>query len=255
MSALARALRAESVKLRGTLALWMCLVAPALVVGLYVLQILTRFTGGAARTPPPPAEAWLMFAQSALGLWAFLMLPLLVTLQAALLAGLEHGSQQWKHLLALPLPREVHYLAKLVALAAMVLLSHLALAVLLPLGGLAVATLVPAFGLSGPPPWAWLAERLAWICAATTLLVALHTWIALHWRSFTVAVGVGMGATVAGFLIGQSAKYGPWYPWSLPVQVLASDPAVPSRVMAWSAAAGLVVALAGLAAFVRRECP
>ena len=90
MTALVRALWAEQLKLRGTLALWMCLVAPALVVGLYVLQILTRFTGGAARTPPPPAEAWLMFAQSALGLWAFLMLPLLVTLQAALLAGLEH---------------------------------------------------------------------------------------------------------------------------------------------------------------------
>lgn len=255
MNALARALAAEALKLRGTLALWMCVVAPGLVVGIYVLQILTRFHGGAARTPPPPIEVWEMFVQSALGLWAFLMLPLLVTLQAALLAGLEHGSQQWKHLLALPLPRGVHFLAKLLALAALVLLSHLAMAVLLPLGGLAIAALLPAFGLSGPPPWAWLAERLALICAATTLLVALHTWIALRWRSFAVAVGVGMGATVAGFLIGQSARYGPWYPWSLPVQVLVNDPAVPPQAIAFSLSAGGVVALLGLAAFVRRECP
>ena len=37
MNALARALWAEQLKLRGTLALWMCVVAPALVVGVYVL--------------------------------------------------------------------------------------------------------------------------------------------------------------------------------------------------------------------------
>ena len=43
MNALARALAAEALKLRGTLALWMCVVAPGLVVGIYVLQILTRF--------------------------------------------------------------------------------------------------------------------------------------------------------------------------------------------------------------------
>ncbi len=255
MSALPRALHAEALKLRGTLALWMCAVAPALVVAIYVLQVLARFQPDPARTPPPPAELWQLFGQSVLGLWAFLMLPLLVTLQAALLAGLEHGGQQWKHLLALPLPRGVHFLAKLLALAGLVLLSHLAMAALLPLGGLALATLAPGFGLSGPPPWAWLAERLAWICAGTALLVALHTWIALHWRSFAVAVGVGMGATVAGFLVGQSAKYGPWYPWSLPAQVLASDPAVPPRVMAYSLLAGAVVAVLGLAAFSRRECP
>lgn len=255
MMALGRALHAEALKLRGTLALWMCAVAPALVVGILVLQVLARFPAAGGRAPPPADEAWVTYGQSVLGLWAFLMLPLLITLQAALLAGIEHGNQQWKHLLALPLPRGVHFLAKLLALAGLVLLSHAAMAALLPLGGLALSVLKPAFGLAGAPPWAWLAERLAWICIATGLLVALHTWIALRWRSFAVAVGVGMGATVAGFLIGQSAKYGPWYPWSLPVQVLASDPSVAFRVMAWSTAAGLVVALAALAGFVRRECP
>jgi hypothetical protein len=39
MSAQLRALSAELLKLRGTLALWMCVIAPAVVVGLYVLQV------------------------------------------------------------------------------------------------------------------------------------------------------------------------------------------------------------------------
>src|SRR5687768_8102979 len=100
MSPLLRALSAEALKLRGTLALWMCLIAPATVVALYVLQM--TFMDYGKRPALPPADAWMMFAQSVLVLWALLMLPLFVTLESALLAGLEHANQQWKHLLALP---------------------------------------------------------------------------------------------------------------------------------------------------------
>jgi hypothetical protein len=252
MTALARALWAEQLKLRGTLALWMCLVAPALVVGVYVLQI--TFSNFPARLDPADGpKAWQAFVQATLVLWAFLMLPLLVTLQAALLAGLEHQGQHWKHLLALAPPRHVHYLAKLLALLAMLALSQLAMFVLLPLGAGVLMLAKPGFGLAGAPPWATLATTLAAIFGATVMLAALHTWIAIRWRSFAVAVGVGMGATVMGFLIGQSARFGPWYPWSLPLQVLAEDPGVAGRVLAWSLAGGLVATLAGLAWFRRSE--
>ena len=64
MNALLRALSAESLKLRGTLALWMCLVTPLTVVALYVLQM--TFTDYGKRSPLPPADAWMMFAQSVL---------------------------------------------------------------------------------------------------------------------------------------------------------------------------------------------
>lgn len=252
MSPLLRALWAERLKLRGTLAVWMCLVAPAVVVAVYVLQIIfSNFP--ASRAPLPGDEAWAAFVQATLVLWAFLMLPLLVTLQAALLAGLDHQGNQWKHLLALAPPRRVHYLAKLVALAALVALSQLAMFALLPLGGAVLAAVKPAFGLVGAPPWVALARDLAEIYAASLLLVALHTWVALRWRSFAVAVGVGMGATVMGFLIGQSGRFGPWYPWSLPMQTLASDPAVAPQVIAYSALAAAAVAALGLVWFQRSE--
>ncbi|MCM2355546.1 MAG: ABC transporter permease [Arenimonas sp.] len=250
MSALARALSAEWLKLRGTLALWLCVVAPAVVVAVYVLQM-TVVRMPADRPPPAPAEAWLAFAQSTLALWAFLMVPLFVTLQAALLAGQEHANQQWKHLLALPVPRAVHYLAKLLALAGLLVLAQLAMLALLPLGGWLLALLRPGFGIAGPAPWGLLLEKLALVTAASLLLVALHTFIAVRWRSFTVAVGVGMGATVMGFLIGQSARFGPWFPWSLPVQAVAK--ADPASVVAYSLAGALLAGVAGLWAFQRRE--
>ena len=85
------------------------------------------------------------------------------------------------------------------------------------------------------------------------LIVALHTWAAIRWRSFTVAVSIGMTATVAGFLIGQSARFGKFYPWTLPLQVHAAD----GRFLAWAITVGLVggavVTLLATVGFSRRE--
>ncbi|MBK9655525.1 MAG: ABC transporter permease [Rhodanobacteraceae bacterium] len=251
MTPLARAITAECLKLRGTLALWMCLIAPATVVGLYVLQV--SFSKINPKTVADPAEPWSFFTQSILALWCFLMLPLFVTLQSALLAGLEHGDNQWKHLLALPLPRRVHYLAKALLVAGMILAGFVVLLLLIPVGGGLLMLLKPAFGLRGIPPWAELVTTAAQCLAASGLIAALQTWIAIRWRSFTVAVAVGMSATVIGFLVGQSERFGHWYPWSMPVQVLAGEGQHASFVVVAGLLGGLAVTALGLADFLRRE--
>ena len=90
-------------------------------------------------------------------------------------------------------------------------------------------------------------------CVAALLIVAIHTWVAIRWRSFTVAVSVGMSATVVGFLIGQSARFGHWYPWSMPMQVFGDAGEHLRFVMVAGAAGGVVFALLGLWDFLRRE--
>lgn len=251
MNAMLRALHAESLKMRGTLALWMCLIAPAIVVMLYVLQL--TFSHGPARAAMQPAQAWFMYSQSVFALWLFLMLPLFVTLQSALLAGLEHSERQWKHLLALAVPRSVHYLAKLMMLAAMLAAAFAVLLLLLPLGGLALMWLKPGLGLAGGPDWAVLLPAALKAYAAALLMVALQTWVAIRWRSFTVAVSVGMGATVAGFLIGQSERFGHWYPWTMPLQVLAGNGVHSHFVVMAGLVGGALAASLGLVDFLRRE--
>ncbi len=252
MSPLLRALSAESLKLRRTLALWMCLIAPATVVALYVLQVsFTKFSGN--RPPMAAAEAWFAFSQSILVLWCFLMLPLFVTLQSALLAGLEHADNQWKHLLALPIPRRVHYLAKVIVLVAMVLAAFVLLLLLIPIGGWLLMHVQPAFGLAGPPPLANLARLAAAGFAASLLMVALQSWIAIRWRSFTIAVAAGMSATVVGFLIGQSERFGHWYPWSMASQVLAGQGQHLQFVVAAGMIGGVAATALGLLDYLRAE--
>lgn len=251
MSPLSRALWAEALKLRGTLALWMCAIAPAVVVALLVLQI--AFSDFTQRSPMEPGQAWPRFAQSVLVLWSFLMLPLFVTLQSALLAGLEHANQQWKHLLALPLPRSAHYLAKQVALTAMLALAMVLLAVFIVLGGIVLGAVKPVFGITGSPPWKTLVEGVSACFAASLLIVSLHNWISIRWRSFTVVVSIGMGATVAGYLIGQSARFGHLYPWSMPSQVFAGKGEWIGFVVVAGLLGGAAVTLVGLWDFTRRE--
>jgi hypothetical protein len=245
----AGALGAESLKLRRTLALRMTVVAPAVVVALCVLQFgfNERIRGDGV-----PEHVWRFFAGATFDLWAFLMMPLVVTLEAALLAGLEHGERQWKHLLALPVPRAAHYLAKWTALVALLLVMAVAFAALIALGGSMLAWLHPITGIAGPPPWWWLLRACVAMVAAALLMATIQLWVAIRWSSFTVALATGIMAMVAGFMIGQS-KYSHLYPWSLPIQVFMGKGGHATFALVASAVGAAIVLALSVWDFSRRE--
>jgi hypothetical protein len=201
-----------------------------------------------------PTAAWRMLGRALFTLWGLLMLPLFVTLQTALLAGLEHGNDQWKHLLALPVPRSVHYLGKLTIVVGMVVTAYILLLILTVPAGWVLMLTAPQIGIMGMPHLGDLIAPVAASCGASLLFVVVQTWIALRWRSFTLAVSVGIVASVAGFIIGQS-HYGRFYPWTLPIQAFAKDGTYAGEALALGLAGGLLVAVFGLIDFLRRESP
>lgn len=253
MSVLITALRAELYKYRHTLAPWMVLLAPALIVLLATLQIGLSHMHGPAKWSA--GDAWFRFSNGMFVLWGLLMLPLFVTLQAAWIGSVDHATQQWKHLLALPLPRWSHYAAKLLLLAGMVFAATALLALLTPLGGWVVMHIQPDYRLAGPPPWSLLAWHALGAACAAGLMTALQFWVALRWQSFTLAIGVGIGATVAGFLIGQSPRYGPLYPWSMALQAAAGHGERIPDAIAVGLAGLLLVGTLAVWRLARRECP
>jgi lantibiotic transport system permease protein len=249
LGSLAGALSAETLKLRRTLALRMTLVTPAVVVILCVLQFgLTKMKLGNGN----PEVAWRAFAGASFALWAFLMMPLFVTLEAALLAGLEHSDRQWKHLLALPVPRSAHYLAKWAALAGLLFGTAVIFTGLIGLGGWILMHIRPEAGLAGWPPWGWLLRRCTGMVTAALFMAAIQLWVAIRWSSFTIAVAAGMSATVAGFMIGQS-RFGHWYPWTMPVQLFARDGGHATFAVLVSVLGAAAVLALSLWEFSRRE--
>jgi hypothetical protein len=212
MKVMIRALHAEKLKLRSTLALWLCVLAP-LVVALFGTAMI--WSNPFMLTNAAPETRWQVVIDTVMGTWAMMMLPLLVTLEAALLAGLEHGNHQWKHLLALPVPRSTHYLAKLIALIGLVGLATLLLCVLIPVGGFLVM-LAPDTLLVGSPPWSHLLGRALATSAAALLMLAVQMFIAIRWRSFTVTMAAGITATMIAMFIPKGGLFNELFPWAMP---------------------------------------
>ena len=153
-----RALRAERLKLKGTLVLWLALIAPAVIVALQVLMAYMRRDYYYSRVP---FDAWTEYNIQTMLMWALLMMPLFVTLETALVAQLDHANAAWRHLFALPVARGALYAAKQVGGMALIALSLAALAVLTIAGGLAMRVLMPGLGFEDAAPVGEVAQFAA----------------------------------------------------------------------------------------------
>lgn len=249
MSHLVRALSAEILKTRRTLALGMALLAP-FAIGFLVFVMFAQMG------PPksPVADPWRSVLQNGHILWSLLMLPLYVTLEMGLLGNLEHTNRMWKTLYALPVPRWSIYMAKQIIALALVGLSTALLVVMLFAAGRLLNLLDPTYGLGTAFPWAVTlkAMGLSFLCA--WLIIAFHLWFSIRVPSFVASMGAGIAGTVAAVLVIES-KYAPYYPWTLSgttiMAVINNQPYTTQLVI--GVVGGILMALVGCWEATRRE--
>jgi len=262
MNYFARALWAETLKARRTLALWLAAIAPAVVIAVQLAMIWDR--RAYYRAQGVARGVWFEYGAQTMVLWGLLMLPLFVTLETALVGQWEHASGGWKRLFALAVPRGALYAAKQVAGMLLIGLSLLTLTALLVLTGLSMRLWLPGLGFEAPVPlWAYAQYALAMFVGAW-LIIAIQTWVAQRWSSFAVACGVGVAMTVAGVLVIQS-DWASFYPWTLPVLVgngfsveamqtlNGFTDGLPWRELLFGALGGVLVALVGGYDVTRRD--
>jgi lantibiotic transport system permease protein len=246
MTQLARALSSEVLKLKRTIALWMVFIAPMVVVTLQFMMLWKRgerFTAG--------REIWPIMVNGSYSLWAVLMLPLFITLETALLAGIEHSQRSWKHLFALPVPRSTIYVAKVLVATAMIGASCVILALGSAAAGFALDGLLPK-AIVGPVPWNDVLTGAAAMFLASWLLIALHSWVALRWPSFALASGVGMAMTVGTAMVANSARWWKFYPWAFPMHATLGNDNTP-LALTLGAFGGIVIAVLGCWDVTRRD--
>jgi lantibiotic transport system permease protein len=248
-----RALSVEHLKLKRTLTIWMVLVAPFVVNLMYFLTLLDY---GETHHEYDP-EAWTRYMQSVLSMWSILMLPLLITLQSALLGNSEHANQQWKHLFALPLPRWSYFAAKWTLLFELILLSSVFNFGFAIVGGWGIHQVYPTMGLTlDAIPWLDLFITNSKIFLAAILMLSIHTFISLRWQNIIISIGSGMVAVVASLFVMRSDTWGLLYPWTLPFMTFAMDnPATTTltQIMLISLVGGALFALFGMWELTRRE--
>ncbi|MDX2151778.1 MAG: ABC transporter permease [Bryobacteraceae bacterium] len=243
-----RVLLTEIHKLRRTLAVWVVFAAPFVIVLLQFLMFHQRAEYFATK-----GVLWPTLANNCAGMWGVLMLPLFITLETSLLAGLEHAEKHWRHLLSLAIDPAWFYLAKLVVVLGMVAAAQAVVASLTIGAGLLLRTLKPGLQFPDPIPFELVFGSSLRLYLSALLIVAIHHWVSLRWPSYAFSLGFGMCAMVAGFLIMQSPRYAPWFPWTYPVLNLGMQGAPRIELLYVSAAGAAVLALAGALEFRRRD--
>lgn len=241
---LLRALHAELLKLKRTLAFRVIFVLPFFIAILQFFVIL--------RTKKFPADfnLWQLHTTNSLQIWAVFMMPLLITLETALLNGIEHSDRQWKHIFALPVPRSAVYIAKFIVALGLIFISTFVLALLIVIVGVAATYLRPELANAGSVPLWWIAKQATFVWLASWLIIAIHTWISMRWAGFPVALGAGIGGTFFA-LFAASASFGKYYPWLLPMNIFIDGRFRMALIL--SIGGGLIAAFLGCFAFVRRD--
>jgi hypothetical protein len=240
--------RIEVLKLRRTLALWMVVIAPAVVVS---LQMMIWVTSKSAFDVDQ--DLWLSFQQNILSMWAVFMQPLFAALVVALVYHLDHSSQGWLRLFVLPVPRWTVPAAKLALVLAMVVAATVVLQVM-ALGGTWVAQVLNRrISLPEQVPLGVMAGRAAQVLLTSLLVAVIQNAVSLRFSSVPVSLGVGItGAFVALFASGW--RYGPYYPWLMALHTIRGEPEVVSRIL-WLSPVLAVVVAAGTLVYASRRDP
>jgi hypothetical protein len=251
---LLRSLHAEALKMKRTIALKMVVVSPAIVV-LLVLFLASQapFT---ALGRHGIRNQWNELAHLNLRFWALLMMPLYVTLESALVAGLDHSGNQWKSLLARPVPRWTVYAAKLIVVLAMTCAATSVLVAGILLSGVILPHVQAEAVMPAPIPWSDIFRDGAEVCGLMFLALSMQHWVSLRWRSFSIAVGTGIVATFLGFFGTVARRIDSWpqyFPWALPMLTEERASHNIEAVLMVSVAAGLAVSVAGCWDFCSRE--
>jgi hypothetical protein len=185
------------------------------------------------------------------------MLPLYVTLQSALVAGLDHSGNQWKALFARPVPRWTVYLAKLIVVTLMTIAAVAILVAAVLAEGKLLHALNPELAFDQPAPLAHILRQAAQATALAFLFLSIQQWVSLRWRSFSASTGFGIVATITGFaMLLAAGQYGTWpryFPWSLPALTVARQAQDIPTALSISILAALLITAAACRDFSTRE--
>lgn len=226
------------------------------------MQILTLLLAGAGFSViiggssgrsyiPEGLNPWIWYYSLVAQFYSTLFYPILAGVTAALVCRYEHEGRGWKQLLALPVSRTMIYLSKLILSAVIMALAQIILLLMMFAGAF-------LFDVKGTIPWEIILSGMisGWI--AVLPLLALQLWVSSIWQSFALPLTLNIIFTIPAILIGQSATYGPYYPWAQPfIAMMKVDHygiSIETNTLIYVIIGGFLIALiGGLVTFHRRD--
>jgi hypothetical protein len=215
IGAFARAVRSDLLKLRRTHALVLPLLLPATPPLVFLVYVLQR---GTAHYPEEVSPvAWTV--QGVLSIWGNFLLPVIAAVECVLVASIEHGSNGWKQLLALPLPRSAVYASKLATMVVLVALAHLALFFYTLASVWTLARMQGDAGFDGPLLTTETLLFVGVVALGAAFMIAIHAALALRWASMAMNIGLALAGVLLSIVLVESTLRN-FFPWALPGAVM-----------------------------------
>lgn len=220
-----RAIKAESLKLKRTRALWLTIAAPLFVALLNFIMLFNN-----ARVAEVDGGVWDTYIISAnMGMWYIIMNTLYLSLMIALVIGSEHTANTWKYLLALPISRSSLLLAKLIIVASLGLLANFLLILFAIGSGFIAEMLRPELSFTGNQLHLFDYIRLTLLATAlSSLIIIVHVWLSIRIRNFIIPVGIGFLGAIATLIATSSGFFQRFWIWMYPMDGLIADRALTS---------------------------
>lgn len=170
----------------------------------------------------------------------YFFLPVMIGIYCSYLMRQEINNHNWNRVLTAPVPRAMVYMAKLICVVMMILLSEIWIGLLFLLSGKLV-------GMTAAPP---LRELVIW-CAFGTLggavMAGIQLLFSLYIRSFALPVGLALAGGISGLLF-LAKDLGHIWPYSLMAYGMNSNS--PQELLATGYAQFVIICLVYLALIV-----
>lgn len=205
------ALKAEFLKMRGSLIWPILIAAPA---GLGLLSALAMLSANG--TP-----SWdSIFTSFTLPLWSMFLLPMSIIAFTAFNAQIDHVSGAFEHLLALPLPRWLVFFAKIIISCFAVSLISFLMPVFIWLG-VNLGAVIASKQISGQIDLIKIAQLTSFLAVGALPLAVIQIWCGLRFKSFLPAIGLGIiGVLITLAILISGTNKADWFPYAQPFLVI-----------------------------------
>lgn len=206
-----RALGVESRKYRRTMALWLAILAPALIV---LLNFCIFYFRGEHIVDVAAGDfAWRKYGMMNIQPSINLLFPLYIVLLAVWFFQIEHQSQTWKHLWVLPVRRSTQFLAKVLLFLGFVAGSLLIFLLLIYASGWVLMQVRPELGFDNTVGVLMIAKAVLYMLCASVGIIALQFWFSMRWKSLMAPLSIGMAGIISALLL-SSWEHIAWHPYS-----------------------------------------
>jgi hypothetical protein len=241
---LIKLIQIELLKTKRSLALLMMFLSPLMVL-LVNLLLLLHNEGKMINE-----KGWSLFWLQNYAMWGYFMMPLYIALITALLNGIDHRSNGWRFMMALPVKQKDLFLAKLflawlylIGASLVLFISIYFLILILDAAGIVGVNMLNIE----------VSQKLIYTLAAGLAILTIQHIVSWRWKNIVAPLGLGVVATMSIMQFSHS-HYWHFNPWTYTLMATNSpDPTTQASAIIYSLVTTLLLTAFAIVWLGRRE--